>query len=107
MIVSIDDGCPGMRDVGTGIIAATAQQYPAIMAVLGLDAADTYARTGRKVTGNTVTGVNLITEKREPGDKSMAVAWVSRIAGAGELRSVLRWILGLQAEDGPASDTNS
>ena len=34
MIVSIDDGCPGMRDVGTGIIAATAQQYPAIMAVL-------------------------------------------------------------------------
>ena len=34
------------------------------------NAADTYARTGRKVTGNTDTGVNLITEKRGPGDKS-------------------------------------
>jgi fructose transport system substrate-binding protein len=75
MIVSIDGGCPGVRDVGAGIIAATAQQYPAMMAVYGLDAADTYARTGRKVTGNTDTGVNLITEKREPGDKSMTVAW--------------------------------
>ncbi|WP_398499290.1 substrate-binding domain-containing protein [Variovorax sp.] len=75
MIVSIDGGCQGVRDVGAGIIAATAQQYPAMMAVYGLDAADTYARTGRKVTGNTDTGVNLITEKREPGDKSMTVSW--------------------------------
>src|SRR5260221_13460282 len=35
VIVSVDGGCQGIRDVGAGHIAATAQQYPLKMAGLG------------------------------------------------------------------------
>lgn len=67
MIVSVDGGCGGVRNVKAGLIAATAQQYPVKMAMLGVDAAVAYARTGKKATGYVNTGVALITDKPAPG----------------------------------------
>ncbi|WP_116138552.1 sugar ABC transporter substrate-binding protein [Trinickia diaoshuihuensis] len=67
LIVSIDGGCEGVRNVKAGAIAATAQQYPLKMAALGVDAGVDYAKTGKKVSGYTDTGVELITDKPMPG----------------------------------------
>ena len=39
MIVSVDGGCAGVRNVKAGNIAATSQQYPLEMASLGVEAA--------------------------------------------------------------------
>ena len=38
VIVSVDGGCPGVANVGAGIIGATAQQYPLDMAGKGVEA---------------------------------------------------------------------
>ena len=67
MIVSVDGGCAGVRNVKAGIIAATSQQYPLKMASLGVDAAVEYARTGKRATGYTDTGVTLITDRPRAG----------------------------------------
>jgi len=67
LIVSIDGGCEGVRNVKAGKIAATAQQYPLKMAALGVDAGVAYAKTGKKVSGYTDTGVTLITDKPMSG----------------------------------------
>ncbi len=63
MIVSIDGGCEGVRNVKTGAIAATSQQYPLKMAELGVTAGVEYAKTGKKATGYHDTGVTLISDK--------------------------------------------
>jgi fructose transport system substrate-binding protein len=63
----VDGGCAGVKNVKAGIIAATSQQYPLKMASLGVDAAVEYARTGRKPSGYTDTGVTLITDKPKSG----------------------------------------
>jgi hypothetical protein len=42
---------------------ATSQQYPLKMASLGVEAGVDYAKTGKKVSGYTDTGVTLITDK--------------------------------------------
>lgn len=60
MIVSVDGGCAGVRNVKKGKIAATSQQYPLKMASMGVDAGIQYAKTGEKVSGYTDTGVELI-----------------------------------------------
>ena len=60
IIVSVDGGCQGIRDVIAGKIAATSQQYPLKMAALGVAAGVDYASTGKKVSGYTDTGVTLI-----------------------------------------------
>ena len=67
MIVSIDGGCEGVRNVKAGAIAATSQQYPLKMASLGVDAGAEYAKTGKKVSGYHDTGVTLITDKAMNG----------------------------------------
>jgi len=67
MIVSIDGGCPGVNNVKKGIIAATSQQYPGKMASQGVDAVVQFAKTGKKPSGYTDTGVNLITDKPMSG----------------------------------------
>ena len=74
-IVSVDGGCAGVRNVGAGVIAATSQQYPLKMASLGVKAAVTYAKTGRKVSGYTDTGVTLIAKKAVAGVASKGVAF--------------------------------
>ena len=63
LIVSVDGGCDGIRDVAAGKIAATSQQYPLKMAAMGVDAGIEYAKTGKKVAGYTDTGVTLIANK--------------------------------------------
>jgi fructose transport system substrate-binding protein len=67
MIVSVDGGCQGVRDVAAGKIAATSQQYPLKMAAMGVEAGVEYAATGKKVSGYTDTGVTLIAAKPVAG----------------------------------------
>ncbi|WP_424950890.1 sugar ABC transporter substrate-binding protein [Deinococcus sp.] len=67
LIVSVDGGCAGVRNVQAGVIAATSQQYPLKMASMGVAAGITYAKTGKKVAGYTDTGVTLISDKPEAG----------------------------------------
>jgi fructose transport system substrate-binding protein len=67
VIVSVDGGCAGVRNVKAGIIAATSQQYPLKMASLGVDAGVEFARTGKRASGYTDTGVTLITDKAIAG----------------------------------------
>lgn len=38
LIVSVDGGCPGVANVKDGVIGATSQQYPLLMASLGIEA---------------------------------------------------------------------
>ena len=73
IIVSVDGGCDGIKDVGAGVIAATSQQYPLKMAALGVEAGVAYAKTGKKVAGYTDTGVTLISAKPLPGVDSKDV----------------------------------
>jgi fructose transport system substrate-binding protein len=72
-IVSVDGGCAGVRNVRAGIIDATSQQYPLKMASLGVAAVVRFAKTGKKATGYTDTGVNLIARKAVAGVKSKTV----------------------------------
>jgi fructose transport system substrate-binding protein len=63
VIVSVDGGCQGVKDVAAGKIAATSQQYPLKMAAMGVEAGVEYAKTGKKPSGYTDTGVALIAAK--------------------------------------------
>jgi fructose transport system substrate-binding protein len=74
VVVSVDGGCQGVRDVAAGQIAATAQQYPVRMAELGIAAAATFIKTGKKPTGFTDTGVVLIAKTPAKGVPSRDVA---------------------------------
>jgi len=74
-IVSVDGGCQGVRNVGAGIIDATSQQYPLKMASLGVAAVVRYAKTGKKASGYTDTGVNLIAKTPVTGVPSKSVAY--------------------------------
>jgi len=67
MIVSIDGGCPGVKNVAGGVIAATSQQYPLKMASMGVEAGLAFAKDGKKAKGYTDTGVTLITDKPMKG----------------------------------------
>ncbi len=76
LIVSVDGGCPGVQSVKDGVIGATSQQYPLLMASKGVDAIVQYAKDGTKPTvsdGLTFfnTGVNLITDKPATGVDSL------------------------------------
>lgn len=63
LIVSVDGGCAGVGGIVDGRIAATSQQYPLKMASLGVDAGVDFAKTGKRASGYTDTGVTLITDK--------------------------------------------
>ncbi|MCO6005171.1 sugar ABC transporter substrate-binding protein [Actinoallomurus purpureus] len=73
MIVSVDGGCTGVKAVQSGQIAATSQQYPLKMAAQGVDSVVDFAKGGKKATGYTDTGVNLVTSKAQPGVDSKDV----------------------------------
>jgi len=73
VIVSVDGGCDGIKDVGAGVIAATSQQYPLKMAAMGVEAGIEYAKSGKKVAGYTDTGVTLIAAKPLAGVESQDV----------------------------------
>jgi fructose transport system substrate-binding protein len=73
LVVSVDGGCTGVKAVQAGQIAATSQQYPLKMASQGVDAVVDFAKTGKKVSGYTDTGVTLITAKPASGVDSKDV----------------------------------
>jgi fructose transport system substrate-binding protein len=74
-VVSVDGGCAGVRNVKAGIIDATSQQYPLLMASKGVEAVVNYAKGGKKASGYTDTGVNLIAKTAVPGVSSKSVAY--------------------------------
>ena len=76
LTTSVDGGCPGVRNVKAGVIGATSQQYPLLMASLGVQAVVDYAKTGKKPQPTPGlnflnTGVNLITDKPVAGVPSI------------------------------------
>lgn len=76
LIVSVDGGCPGVKNVVEGVIGATSQQYPLLMASLGIEAIKTFAETGAKpepTPGKNFfdTGVALVTDKPAEGVPSI------------------------------------
>ncbi|NJM29585.1 MAG: sugar ABC transporter substrate-binding protein [Rhizobiales bacterium] len=79
LIVSVDGGCPGVASVKSGVIGATSQQYPLLMAAKGIEAIAAFAKDGSKPTvseglGFYNTGVNLITDKPADGVPSLDTA---------------------------------
>lgn len=77
LIMSVDGGCPGVRDVAAGIIGGTSQQYPLLMAALGVEAIKKFADTGEKpavTEGKNFfdTGVALITDNPVEGVPSIS-----------------------------------
>ena len=78
LIVSVDGGCPGVENVKDGIIGATSQQYPLLMASLGIEAIAAYAADGtlpKPTEGKdfTDTGVSLVTDAPVDGVESISV----------------------------------
>lgn len=79
LIVSVDGGCPGVQNVKEGVIGATSQQYPLLMASLGVEAVKKWADEGVKpetTPGKDFfdTGVGLITDNAVDGVESISVA---------------------------------
>lgn len=76
LIVSVDGGCPGVKNVAEGVIGATSQQYPLLMASLGVEAIAAFANDG-SMPENTPgkdfydTGVALITDQPVDGVESI------------------------------------
>lgn len=76
LIVSVDGGCPGVQSVKDGVIGATSQQYPLLMASKGVEAVVRFAKDGSKPSVSTGldfvnTGVTLITDKPAAGVDSV------------------------------------
>jgi fructose transport system substrate-binding protein len=76
LIVSVDGGCPGVESVKSGVIGATSQQYPLLMASKGIEAIAAFAKDGTKPAASANlnffnTGVNLITDKPAEGVPSL------------------------------------
>jgi len=76
LVVSIDGGCSGVNNVKSGVIGATAQQYPVKMAELGVKAIVDLAKNGTKPSNSEGldffnTGVELVTDKAASGVKSI------------------------------------
>ena len=76
LIVSVDGGCPGVKNVEAGVIGATSQQYPLMMAALGIEAIKKFADSGEKpkpTEGKDFfdTGVSLVTDKPAAGVESI------------------------------------
>jgi fructose transport system substrate-binding protein len=76
LVVSVDGGCPGVKNVAAGIIGATSQQYPLLMAAMGIEAIKKFADTGEKpkmTEGKDFfdTGATLVTDKPATGVESI------------------------------------
>src|SRR3954462_5498054 len=76
ILVSVDGGCDAIkRGIKTGVIDATSQQYPQNMAAQGVKTIAAAARGGKKPSGYTDTGVNLITADPAKGVTSKDAAF--------------------------------
>jgi fructose transport system substrate-binding protein len=79
LIVSVDGGCPGVQNIADGVIGATSQQYPLLMASKGIEAIAAFAADGTKpmaTDGKAFfdTGVALVTDQPVDGVESISVA---------------------------------
>ncbi len=79
LIVSVDGGCPGIANVKDGVIGATSQQYPLLMASLGIEAIAAWAKDGTKPAATDGkdffdTGVSLVTDQPAAGVESIDTA---------------------------------
>jgi fructose transport system substrate-binding protein len=75
LLVSIDGGCPGVKNVEAGVIGATSMQFPLKMASEGVEAVVAYATSGKKPKTTPGldfydTGVELITDQPVEGLES-------------------------------------
>jgi len=79
-VVAVDGGCQGVKWVKEGIIGATSQQYPLLMAADGVQAVADFIKTGKKPT-SIDTGEKLVTDHPVPGvpsitvDEGMKLCW--------------------------------
>jgi fructose transport system substrate-binding protein len=71
-IVAVDGGCQGVKWVKEGIIGATSQQYPLLMAADGVEAVAKYIKTGEK-PHSMDTGETLVTDHPVAGVPSINV----------------------------------
>jgi fructose transport system substrate-binding protein len=79
LVVSVDGGCPGVKNVQGGVIGATSMQFPLLMASMGVEAVVEYAKSGKKPENTPGleffnTGVELITDKPAAGIPSFKSA---------------------------------
>ena len=79
LIVSVDGGCPGVDNVKDGVIGATSQQYPLLMASKGIEAIAAWAKDGTKPQASDGkeffdTGVSLVTDQPVDGVDSIDTA---------------------------------
>jgi fructose transport system substrate-binding protein len=72
VILGVDGMCSnGVGNVEKGVIAATSMQYPLKMAAMGVAAGVKYAKDGKRQSGYTDTGVDLVAAKAVAGVKSI------------------------------------
>jgi fructose transport system substrate-binding protein len=80
LVVAVDGGCPGVKSVKEGVIGATSQQYPLLMASKGVEAVAEFIKTGKKPE-SLDTGEQLVTDHPVPGvpsintDEGMKLCW--------------------------------
>ncbi|NQX18203.1 substrate-binding domain-containing protein [Rathayibacter sp. VKM Ac-2857] len=86
LLVSIDGGCAGVKNVAEGLIGATAQQYPVKMAQLGVEAIAQLAEDGTEPSTSEGldffdTGSQLVTDTAVDGldsissDDAAGICW--------------------------------
>jgi len=72
IVVGVDGMCSnGVGNVEKGVLAATSMQYPLKMAQMGVAAGVKYAKDGKRQSGYTDTGVDLVATKAVAGVKSI------------------------------------
>jgi len=80
LVVAVDGGCNGIKSVKAGVIGATSQQYPLLMAADGVQAILDFVKTGKKPV-SIDTGEKLVTDHPVPGvpsissDEGMKLCW--------------------------------
>jgi fructose transport system substrate-binding protein len=72
VVVAVDGGCNGIKSVKEGVIGATSQQYPLLMASDGVEAIAEYIKSGKKPV-SIDTGEKLVTDHPVPGVPSISV----------------------------------
>jgi fructose transport system substrate-binding protein len=80
LFVGVDGGCQGVKWVKDGILGATSQQYPLLMAADGVQAVADYIKNKTKPQ-SIDTGEKLVTDHPVPGvpsitsDEAMKICW--------------------------------
>ncbi len=70
LIVAIDGGCEGVKEIKAGVIGADSQQYPLLMASKGVQQIADYIKSGKKPE-SIDSGEQLITDHPVPGVPSI------------------------------------